>query len=82
MRDRNDRYSTSVVGRKMSDLHYFFYTFFHDPRWFADRCKRKREKIGSGFVDALKTMEGLPVWLVIRLCTDEPKVRDFLQPAR
>ena len=29
------------------------------------------------FVDALRTLEGLPVWLVIRLCTDEESVVDF-----
>ena len=29
------------------------------------------------FVEALRTMEGLPVWVVIRLCTDEEKVVDF-----
>jgi hypothetical protein len=59
----------------MSDLHYFF-QFFHDARWFADRCKRKRNGDSISFVYALKAMEGL-IWLVIRLCTDEPKVRDF-----
>lgn len=29
------------------------------------------------FKNALRTMEGLPVWLVIRLCTDDDKVVDF-----
>lgn len=29
------------------------------------------------FVQALKSLEGLPVWLVIRLCTDEKKVTSF-----
>ncbi|CAB9500767.1 expressed unknown protein [Seminavis robusta] len=29
------------------------------------------------FVDALRTLEGYPVWLVIRLCTDEEKVVEF-----
>lgn len=29
------------------------------------------------FVKALKLLEGLPVWLVIRLCTDEDEVGDF-----
>jgi len=29
------------------------------------------------FVDALRLLEGLPVWVVIRLCTDEDEVVDF-----
>jgi hypothetical protein len=29
------------------------------------------------FVEALRLLEGLPVWVVIRLCTDEVKVVDF-----
>jgi hypothetical protein len=29
------------------------------------------------FTDALKSLEGLPLWLVIRLCTDEVKVTKF-----
>jgi hypothetical protein len=29
------------------------------------------------FVEALRSMEGLPVWIVIRLCTDEDKIVDF-----
>ena len=35
------------------------------------------EDITEEFVRALKSMEGLPIWLVIRLCTDEKKVTDF-----
>jgi hypothetical protein len=42
----------------------------------TDANGNEETEIRSGFVDALKTMEGL-IWLVIRLCTDEPKVRDF-----
>lgn len=29
------------------------------------------------FVAALRTLEGLPVWIIIRLCTDEDKVVEF-----
>lgn len=29
------------------------------------------------FVRALKTLEGLPVWIVIRMCTDDPEVGEF-----
>lgn len=29
------------------------------------------------FVDSLRQLEGLPVWIVIRLCTDEDEVVDF-----
>ena len=29
------------------------------------------------FVDALRLLEGLPVWVVIRLCTDEDDIVDF-----
>lgn len=29
------------------------------------------------FINALRSLEGLPVWTVIRLCTDEEKVKRF-----
>jgi hypothetical protein len=35
------------------------------------------EEVTNEFVQALQSMEGLPIWLVIRLCTDEVKVTDF-----
>jgi hypothetical protein len=33
--------------------------------------------IRKQFVESLRSLEGLPVWLVIRLCTDEDAVVDF-----
>jgi len=35
------------------------------------------EEITQEFVRALRGLEGLPIWLVIRLCTDEDDVTDF-----
>jgi hypothetical protein len=35
------------------------------------------DEVLAEFVQALKSLEGLPVWLVIRLCTDEKKVTAF-----
>lgn len=35
------------------------------------------DDVDAEFFDALKALEGLPVWLVIRLCTDEDKVTKF-----
>lgn len=35
------------------------------------------EEITNEFIQALRSLEGLPVWLVIRLCTDETNVTDF-----
>ncbi|CAJ1953439.1 unnamed protein product [Cylindrotheca closterium] len=35
------------------------------------------EEITHEFVRALRGLEGLPIWLVIRLCTDEDDVTDF-----
>lgn len=33
--------------------------------------------ITNEFIASLKSLEGLPIWLVIRLCTDEPQVCQF-----
>ena len=35
------------------------------------------EEITQEFIRALRSLEGLPIWLVIRLCTDEANVTDF-----
>ena len=35
------------------------------------------ERVTSEFVRALRSLEGLPVWTVVRLCTDDPEVREF-----
>lgn len=35
------------------------------------------EDITEEFIRALRALEGLPVWTVIRLCTDEQAVKDF-----
>ncbi|KAL7528399.1 hypothetical protein ACHAXR_002426 [Thalassiosira sp. AJA248-18] len=35
------------------------------------------EEITNEFIRALRALEGLPVWTVIRLCTDEEAVKDF-----
>jgi hypothetical protein len=35
------------------------------------------DEITQEFIKALRALEGLPIWLVIRLCTDEEKVTNF-----
>lgn len=35
------------------------------------------DEITREFISSLRALEGLPVWLVIRLCTDEDNVTDF-----
>ncbi len=35
------------------------------------------DDITKAFIQALRSLEGLPIWLVIRLCTDEENVTSF-----
>lgn len=35
------------------------------------------DEITMEFIQALRSLEGLPIWLVIRLCTDEDNVTNF-----
>jgi hypothetical protein len=35
------------------------------------------DEITQQFIKALRSLEGLPIWLVIRLCTDEANVTEF-----
>lgn len=42
-----------------------------DNRGISDRLVQQQ------FVNALRSLEGLPVWIVVRLCTDEDQVVDF-----
>jgi len=35
------------------------------------------QEITNGFVRALRSLEGLPIWIVIRLCTNEDAVTEF-----
>jgi hypothetical protein len=35
------------------------------------------QEITNAFVRALRSLEGLPIWIVIRLCTDEDAVTEF-----
>uniref|UniRef100_A0A7S3DN03 VWFA domain-containing protein n=1 Tax=Entomoneis paludosa TaxID=265537 RepID=A0A7S3DN03_9STRA len=35
------------------------------------------QAVKEEFVDSLRALEGLPIWIVVRLCTDEDEVVDF-----
>jgi len=35
------------------------------------------EQVTNDFIRALRSLEGLPIWTVIRLCTDEDEVKEF-----
>lgn len=43
----------------------------------SDESGNEGHIILSQFVNALRSLEGLPVWVVVRLCTDDEKVFDF-----
>jgi hypothetical protein len=35
------------------------------------------DDVNAEFLSALRSLEGLPIWLVVRLCTDEDKITEF-----
>jgi len=43
----------------------------------TDSYGNASQTINNQFVQSLRMLEGLPVWLVIRLCTDDDEVVDF-----
>jgi len=43
----------------------------------TDECGRNSTALQNEFVNSLRQMEGLPVWIVIRLCTDEDRIVHF-----
>lgn len=43
----------------------------------SDSHGMSNHAIQQEFVDALRSLEGLPVWLVVRLCTDEAAIVNF-----
>jgi len=43
----------------------------------TDSNGRSNDSVKREFVQTLRSLEGLPVWVVVRLCTDEDAVVDF-----
>jgi hypothetical protein len=43
----------------------------------TDEDGNESEEVFQDFIEALRMLEGLPVWVVIRLCTNEKKVTEF-----
>jgi len=43
----------------------------------TDASGRGGQQVQNSFIEALRSLEGLPIWIVIRLCTDEDDVVDF-----
>jgi hypothetical protein len=43
----------------------------------TDECGISSDSVKHQFVQALRSLEGLPVWLVIRLCTDDDAVVEY-----
>ena len=43
----------------------------------SDDSGNSNDKVRSEFVEALKSLQRLPVWVVIRLCTNDDSVNDF-----
>ena len=53
----------------------------HMDRTYVDQNQKRpiyvhtdMSSYGGNFVNVFKTLEGLPIWIVIRLCTDDSKI--------